>query len=118
VRPSARTRPPTRSPRSSPTGRSDRDRRRWARYLVDERAEARVYRALAARREDGEERQILLALAEAEGRHESHWRGLLGGEPHRLPRAGAGTLFLGWLAKRFGSIFVLALGLLFGVQMG
>ena len=67
-----------------------------------------MYRELAARRA-GEERDILLALAEAEGRHEAHWLGLLGGEPPRLPRPDAGTVFLGWLAKRFGSIFVLAL---------
>ena len=93
---------------SAPAQPTARDRRRWAQYLVDERAEAAVYRHLAARR-DGEEREILLALAEAEGRHEAHWLALLGGEPARLPRPGAGTLVLGWMAKRFGSIFVLAL---------
>ncbi|GAA3624382.1 VIT1/CCC1 transporter family protein [Microbacterium awajiense] len=93
---------------SSPAAPTDADRRRWARYLVDERAEAAVYRHLAARRR-GEEREILLALAEAEGRHEAHWLALLGGEPTRLPRAGADTRMLGWLARRFGSIFVLAL---------
>ncbi|ALJ20688.1 VIT1/CCC1 transporter family protein [Microbacterium sp. No. 7] len=87
---------------------TDRDRRRWARYLVDERAEARVYRELAARRE-GEEREILLALAEAEGRHEAHWLALLGGEPARLPAPSLGGRVLGWMARRFGSIFVLAL---------
>lgn len=85
-----------------------RDRRRWARYLVDERAEAQVYRDLA-RRKDGEERDILLALAEAEGRHEEHWLELLGGEPARLPRPSASSVVLGWMARRFGSIFVLAL---------
>lgn len=85
-----------------------RDRRRWARYLVNERAEARVYRALAQRRE-GEEREILLALADAEVRHENHWLQLLGGEPERLPRPGLGTQVLGVMAKSFGSIFVLAL---------
>ncbi len=85
-----------------------RDRRRWARYLVDERAEARVYRELAARR-TGEEREILLALADAEGRHEAHWLALLGGEPASLPRASLDTRLLGWMARRFGSIFVLAL---------
>lgn len=85
-----------------------RDRARWARYLVDERAEARVYRELATRR-TGEEREILLALAEAEGRHEAHWLELLGGEPERLPRTGVGTRMLAWMARRFGSIFVLAL---------
>ncbi|NYF16198.1 VIT1/CCC1 family predicted Fe2+/Mn2+ transporter [Microbacterium sp. AK009] len=85
-----------------------RDRRRWAQYLVDERAEARVYRELAARRE-GEERDILLALAEAEGRHEAHWLEMLGGEPDRLPRPDLRTRVLALLARRFGSIFVLAL---------
>ncbi|MFB3979621.1 MULTISPECIES: VIT1/CCC1 transporter family protein [Microbacterium] len=85
-----------------------RDRRRWARYLVDERAEARVYRDLASRR-TGEERAILLALAEAEGRHEQHWLDLLGDAPQRLPRPGIGTTMLAWMARRFGSIFVLAL---------
>ncbi|MBM7828500.1 VIT1/CCC1 family predicted Fe2+/Mn2+ transporter [Microbacterium aurum] len=85
-----------------------RDRRRWARYLVDERAEARVYRELAQRR-DGEEREILLALAEAEGRHEAHWLELLGGEPARLPAPSFSSRMLGWMARRFGSIFVLAL---------
>ncbi|MFT4230295.1 MAG: VIT1/CCC1 family protein [Microbacterium sp.] len=93
------------SPPATPT---DRDRRRWARYLVDERAEARVYRELAARR-TGEERSILEALADAEGRHEAHWLALLGGEPPSLPRASFETRVLGWMARRFGSIFVLAL---------
>lgn len=85
-----------------------RDRRRWTRYLVEERAEARVYRELATRR-DGEERAILLALADAEGRHEAHWLGLLGGEPDRLPAPGLNARVLAWMACRFGSIFVLAL---------
>lgn len=93
---------------SAPAAPTARDRRRWARYLVSERAEARVYRELAARR-SGEEREILLALAEAEGRHEAHWLDLLGGEPGRLPRPGIGTRVLAVMARRFGSIFVLAL---------
>ncbi|GAA3208451.1 VIT1/CCC1 family protein [Microbacterium terregens] len=93
---------------SAPAEPTTRDRHRWAQYLVDERAEAQVYRELAARR-DGEERAILTALADAEGRHEAHWLRLLGGEPAHLPRPDLGTLLLGWMAKRFGSIFVLAL---------
>ncbi|GAA5027777.1 VIT1/CCC1 family protein [Microbacterium fluvii] len=93
---------------SAPTTPTARDRRRWAQYLVNERAEARVYRDLAERRE-GEEREILRALADAEGRHEAHWLSLLGGEPARLPRADTGTRMLAWMARRFGSIFVLAL---------
>lgn len=93
------------TPPAAPTAR---DRRRWAQYLVNERAEAQVYRDLASRRA-GEEREILLALADAEGRHEAHWIELLGGEPPRLPRASVSTRVLGWMARRFGSIFVLAL---------
>jgi VIT1/CCC1 family predicted Fe2+/Mn2+ transporter len=75
---------------------------------VDERAEARVYRELAGRR-TGEEREILLALADAEGRHEQHWLDLLGEEPSRLPAPSTSSRLLGWMARRFGSIFVLAL---------
>tara|TARA_B100000519_G_scaffold161361_1_gene143539 strand:+ start:39728 stop:40813 length:1086 start_codon:yes stop_codon:yes gene_type:complete len=85
-----------------------RERRRWARYLVDERAEADVYRRLASRR-TGEERAILIALAEAEGRHEAHWLALLGGEPERLPHRSASSVILGFMATRFGSVFALAL---------
>ena len=84
------------------------DRARWRRYLADERAEAAVYRELAARR-DGEEREILLALAAAEGRHEAHWLRLLDGDDSGVPRADLRTRMLGGLARRFGSIFVLAL---------
>ena len=94
---------------SAPARTHRRDRRRWAQYLVDERAEAQVYRQLAARR-DGEEREILLALAEAEGRHED----ALARSARR--RAGAtappeqrhASCSAGW-RERFGSIFVLAL---------
>lgn len=96
------------APAPSSAQPSARDRRRWAQFLVNERAEAAVYRQLAARR-DGEERAILTALADAEGRHEAHWLELLGGEPARLPRPDAGTRLIGWMARRFGSIFVLAL---------
>lgn len=84
------------------------DLRRWRRYLAAERAEAAVYRDLASRR-SGEEREILLALADAEGRHEQHWIELLGDEAGKpLPRD-IRTRILGWLARRFGSVFVLAL---------
>lgn len=82
--------------------------KRWRQYLADERAEAAVYRDLAKRR-DGEERAILLALAEAEARHEQHWMELLGVHAHPPVRASARNQFLGFLARRFGSVFVLAL---------
>lgn len=82
--------------------------RRWRQYLADERAEAAVYRDLASRR-SGEEREILLALAEAERRHEEHWITLLGDQVGKPLRGDARTRMLGWLARRFGSVFVLAL---------
>jgi VIT1/CCC1 family predicted Fe2+/Mn2+ transporter len=76
--------------------------------VADERAEAAVYRDLAARRH-GEEREILLALAEAEARHEAHWINLLGAAADRVPAVSLRTRILGFLARRFGSVFVLAL---------
>lgn len=84
------------------------DIRRWRQYLADERAEAAVYRDLAQNR-DGEERAILLALAEAEGRHEAHWLGLLGEHAGKSRPASLRSQFLGFLARHFGSVFVLAL---------
>ncbi|MFJ3958927.1 VIT1/CCC1 transporter family protein [Arthrobacter sp. NPDC090010] len=84
------------------------DIRRWQQYLADERAEASVYRELAARR-DGEEKAILLSLAEAEGRHEAHWLSLLGDDAGKPRPASLNSRFLGFLARHFGSVFVLAL---------
>lgn len=82
--------------------------RRWRRYLAEERMEADTYRTLARRR-TGEQRAVLLALAQAEERHEAHWLELLG--EHALPaphpsipgRLGAA------LAHMFGTIFILAM---------
>ncbi len=85
-----------------------RQLRRWRRYLADERAEAAVYRDLASRR-SGEEREILLALADAEKRHEQHWLDLLGPHVGYPLKGDLRTRILGWLARRFGSVFVLAL---------
>lgn len=82
--------------------------KRWRQYLADERAEAAVYRDLAQSRQ-GEERAILLALAEAEGRHEAHWLALLGDHAGKPRRASGRSRFLGFLARHFGSVFVLAL---------
>lgn len=87
---------------------SSADIRRWRQYLADERAEAAVYRDLAQNRQ-GEERAILLALAEAEGRHEAHWLALLGPHAGKLRRASVRSRLLGFMARNFGSVFVLAL---------
>ncbi len=93
---------------TSPTAPTRAQVRRWRQYLADERAEAAAYRDLASRR-TGEEREILLALAEAERRHEQHWLDLLGDEVGKPLRGDWRTRVLGWLARRFGSVFVLAL---------
>lgn len=96
------------TPSSAGSRRSPADLRRWRQYLADERAEAGVYRDLAGHR-SGEEREILLALAEAERRHEAHWLDLLGDEAGKPRQPDLRTRLLGLLATRFGSVFVLAL---------
>ena len=95
----------TPTPRQTP---SRSQARRWRQYLADERAEGAVYRDIASRR-TGEEREILLSLAEAERRHEQHWLELLGDDVGRARRGDVRTRLLGALARRFGSVFVLAL---------
>jgi VIT1/CCC1 family predicted Fe2+/Mn2+ transporter len=90
-------------------GGSERARtRRWRRYLADERAEAALYRELADRY-TGEERDILLGLADAEQRHEAHWVGLLGDDARDPGTPSVGSRLLILFARRFGSLFVLAL---------
>lgn len=82
--------------------------RRWRRYLADERAEGALYRELAVR-STGEEREILLGLAEAEERHEQHWVRLLGDDVGGPRPASLGSRMLIVFSRRFGSLFVLAL---------
>lgn len=82
--------------------------RRWRRRLAGERAEAELYRSLAARR-DGEDRAILLGIADAEARHAAHWEQLLGDDVGRPQSGSLHTRALIALARRFGSVFVLAL---------
>jgi vacuolar iron transporter family protein len=84
------------------------DVRRWRRRLADERQEATAYREMAARR-SGEEREIFLALADAEARHVTHWESLLGDTTERTRRPSVRRVFLALLARRFSSIWVLAL---------
>lgn len=82
--------------------------RRWRHHLADELAEAAIYRDLAAAR-TGAEREILLDLADAEGRHAEHWRTLLGPERAASVRRSTYSRLLGFGARRFGSVFTLAL---------
>jgi VIT1/CCC1 family predicted Fe2+/Mn2+ transporter len=82
--------------------------KRWRQYLADERAEAAVYRELAERR-TGQEHYILMGLADAEGRHQQHWLALLGDNVGKPLRGDLRTRALAFLAKHFGSLFVLIL---------
>jgi len=82
--------------------------KRWRQYLADERAEAAVYHELAQRR-SGQEHYILLGLAEAEERHQAYWIGLLGDDVGKPLRGDLRTRSLAFLAKHFGSLFVLIL---------
>jgi len=86
----------------------DARHKRWRQYLADERAEAAVYYELAQRR-TGQEREILLGLAEAEARHQDHWIELLGDDVGKPLRGDLRTRALAFLAKHFGSLFVLIL---------
>ncbi|OSM44582.1 VIT1/CCC1 transporter family protein [Nesterenkonia sp. PF2B19] len=92
----------------APPAPTSRQIRRWRRYLADEIAEGKLYADLAERKQ-GEERLILLGLAEAEQRHADHWRQLLGPQAEKLPSPSAHRVLLGWMARIFGSVFILAL---------
>ncbi|MGO2430073.1 VIT1/CCC1 transporter family protein [Glutamicibacter arilaitensis] len=81
--------------------------KRWRQYLADEIAEGAIYRALAEKK-TGQERQILLGLAEAEARHEEHWRTKLGGHVKDV-RPSLRRTMLRFLALHLGSVFVLAM---------
>ena len=87
---------------------SDAQIRRWRRYLADEESEARIYRYLAQRAE-GEEREILMQVAEAEKRHQQHWRDMLGEHAGKPSRPSLSSAFLQFLARHFGSVFILAM---------
>ncbi|WIM67078.1 VIT1/CCC1 transporter family protein [Corynebacterium breve] len=82
--------------------------KRWRQYLANERAEAAVYRELARKR-DGEEREILLGIAEAESRHENYWREKLGDQVGMPQSPDLHTRFMAFMARHFGSVFALAL---------
>ena len=92
-------------PRPRPTRQQIK---RWRRHLAEERTEAQTYRNLAAR-EEGEIREFMLELADAEKRHEKHWLTLLGEHAEPAPRPRLYSRMLAGLAGRFGSVFTLAL---------
>ena len=93
---------------SAVTSPSPAQIKRWRRYLADEESEARIYRYLA-RRAEGTDREILLQVAEAEKRHQQHWRDMLGEHANVHVRPSMQSLVLQFLAKNFGSVFILAM---------
>lgn len=93
---------------SAVTSPSPAQIKRWRRYLADEESEARIYRYLA-RRAEGTDREILLQVAEAEKRHQQHWRDMLGEHADVHVRPSMQSLVLQFLAKNFGSVFILAM---------
>lgn len=88
---------------------SEEQLERWRRYLANERSEAAVYKTLAARQKNPEDREILSKIAEAESRHQRYWRDKLGDQLGSPRKADFNTRLLGFLAKVFGSVFTLAL---------
>lgn len=93
---------------SAVTSPSPAQIKRWRRYLADEESEARIYRYLA-RRAEGTDRKILLQVAEAEKRHQQHWRDMLGEHADVHVRPSMQSQLLQFLAKNFGSVFILAM---------
>lgn len=93
---------------SAVTSPSPAQIKRWRHYLADEESEARIYRYLA-RRAEGTDREILLQVAEAEKRHQQHWRDMLGEHANVHVRPSMQSLVLQFLAKNFGSVFILAM---------
>ena len=93
---------------SAVTSPSPAQIKRWRRYLADEESEARIYRYLA-RRAEGTDREILLQVAEAEKRHQQHWRDMLGEHADVHVRPSLQSQLLQFLAKNFGSVFILAM---------
>ena len=93
---------------SAVTSPSPTQIKRWRRYLADEESEARIYRYLAQRAE-GKDREILMQVAEAEKRHQQHWRDMLGEHVGKPVRPSLSSAFLQFMAKHFGSVFILAM---------
>jgi vacuolar iron transporter family protein len=81
---------------------------RWRRNFQDEVDSAELYRIVASAEGDAALASVYRRLAEAEERHAGFWAGRLrdAGQPVATPRVGWRTRMLGWLARRFGTAFV------------
>ena len=88
---------------------AERDVRRYRANWQDEVDSAALYRVLAEVEEEQDLAEVYRRLAEAEEKHADFWEKKLeeAGEPVAGRRVGWRTHVLGWLARRFGSQFVL-----------
>jgi vacuolar iron transporter family protein len=83
----------------------------WDEHYRDERDAAYLYRALAAVESDGERRRLFEKLSDVEDRHAQRWEELFREHGRALPpyRTALRTHLTAWLARRFGTRFVLPL---------
>ena len=110
---------PTPSPNSEPTrsttvappadGRGQQDT--WLHHLADEADAAFLYRELATLESDPTRAEIYHKLAAVEDRHVGMWQKVLGdhGYDVSIPAPSTGAKVRAWVARRFGSQFLLPL---------
>jgi VIT1/CCC1 family predicted Fe2+/Mn2+ transporter len=84
------------------------DAKRWAANYRDELNAAELYRQIAAAEDDEALASVYRRLAEVEERHAKFWATRLRDAGQTVPphRVGWRTKALGWLARRFGTAFV------------
>ncbi|MGV1048753.1 MAG: VIT1/CCC1 transporter family protein [Solirubrobacterales bacterium] len=84
------------------------DAKRWRANRRDELDSAELYRRIAAAEGDASLATVYRRLAEVEVRHAEHWAGLLRGAGETVAPHWVGwrARVLGWMAKRFGTGFV------------
>src|SRR5690349_15261180 len=97
-------------PRNSPPDPPQADPS-WDEHYRDERDAAFLYRALAAVEPHAERKQLFEKLAIVEDRHAERWEELFEQSGRPLPSYATATRtrLLAWVAKRFGTSFVLPL---------
>jgi VIT1/CCC1 family predicted Fe2+/Mn2+ transporter len=81
----------------------------WIHHLEDEADAAFLYRELAAGEPDAKRAEIYRSLAGVEDRHVAIWQKLLTDNGHAIPAVRPSTRARGlaWLARRFGTAFLL-----------
>jgi VIT1/CCC1 family predicted Fe2+/Mn2+ transporter len=84
------------------------DAKRWGANYRDELNSAELYRQIAAAEEDETLSSVYQRLAQVEERHAEFWAKRLRDAGQAVPvhRVGWRTRALGWLARRFGTAFV------------